>query len=953
MKKNKAQWLIALAISGALLTACTHQTVKPTVPALSAAAVAVNNAVIQKSPNDDRSYAAIMLPNNLQVVLVSDPSLENSAASLAVGVGSAQDPEGQQGLAHYLEHMLFLGTTKFPEPDGFMKFTQTNGGMSNAFTAFDKTNYLFQINATKFDEALDRFSDYFKSPTFDANYSDKERNAVNNEWSMQKQQDGWIMNRLDAITGNPQSPRAKFNIGNLETLVDQPNAKLNDTMKAFYQRYYSSNIMRLTLVGKQSIPELKLLAEKYFSSIPNKNVVAPEVTIPGLTDAEKSKNIYYKPNKDFKALYVDFPVKNNKEQWRLKPNEYVRNLLNTEEAGTLCEQLRKKGLAVNTTAYFDSDAYGPDGYMRVQVELTDSGLKRQDEVVAAIFAYTDLIKRDGLNENYYRELQAMRSKDFLNAGKPNPLQQAVQLTTTQFDIPVENLLNAGFIYERYDEKAIKEVLDQLDTRKVRVWHVSQQEKVNKPIRYFDGNYDIQDLTSEKYDQLAVLAKKFTFNLPPLNNLFTDKSAPIVENKYLKPHAVVNAAGVEAFLQHPEFYREDKGQLSIEINTGLGIKSPKNIVLANLLSDLYKKQNTSLMDRAYNASLGIAISPGGPNSQTIYISGYTTKHPLLVEELLTNFAKLEFSQTEFDDALVAYKQALANKNKDHEFRQLYGHLGRLTNAVQWREKDLLAAAEKVTLKDVIAYYKAVKADPLIRVLAVGNYSEETVKQMSATATKILPGKRLPASRAISHYTTPTAGKVVEFKDSLDLADSALMQVWFREKKSDDEQAQLVILNAFLDKAFFMQLRTNDQLGYVVQSMPYAVDDMPGYAMMVQSSNSDLTKIKTRIDKFRHEYLDELKQLEPAALEATKQAMIANIMQKPTDFYKEAGQYAGEFWHAKYAFDGRDRHLNALKMVTKDDLIKIYEELLLKDTSSTMLLQIRGTNFKDAAYAPVKP
>jgi len=953
MKINKMQWLTALAFSGALLTACQHQTVKKPAAVISPAAAAINNAVIQKSPNDDRSYAAMMLANNLQVVLVSDPTLENSAASLAVGVGSAQDPEGQQGLAHYLEHMLFLGTAKFPEPDGFMKFTQTNGGMSNAFTAFDKTNFLFQVNANKFDEALDRFSDYFKSPTFDANYSDKERNAVNNEWSMQKQQDGWIMNRLDAITGNPQSPRAKFNIGNLETLADKPNSKLNESMKDFYQRYYSSNIMRLTLVGKQSIPELKALAEKYFSGIANKNVVEPKVNVPGLTDAEKAKDIFYKPNKDFKALYVDFPVKSNKEQWRLKPNEYVRNLLTTEEAGTLCEQLRKKGLAVNTTAFFDDDAYGPDGYMRVQVELTDAGLKHQDDVVAAIFSYIDLIKRDGLNQNYYRELQAMRSKDFLNVSKPNPLQQAVQLTSLQFDIPVENILNAGFIYERYDEKAIKDVLDQLDTSKVRVWHISQQEKVNKPISYFDGNYDIQDITPDKYNQLVALSKKFTFNLPPLNNLFTDQLAPIVDNKYLKPHEVVSAAGVEAFLQHPEFYREDKGQLSIEINSGLGIKNPKNIVLANLLSEIYKKQNTSLMDRAHNASLGIFISPSGPNSQTVYISGYTTKHPLLAEELLTNFAKLEFSQTEFDEALVTYKQALANNNKNHVFRQLYGHLGRLTNSVQWRDRDLLSAAEKVTLKDVIAYHKAVKADSLIRILAVGNYSEATVKQIAATAAKILPGKRLPSARVIQHYTTPTAGKIIEFTDSLDLADSAVLEVWFRDKKSDDEQAQLVILNAFLDKAFFMKLRTNEQLGYVVQSMPYPVDDTPGYGMLVQSSNSDLVKIKDRMDKFRQEYLTELKALDPADLEATKQAMIANIMQKPTDFYKEASVYAGEFWQAKYAFDERDRQLAALKMVTKDDLIKIYEELFLNDKSSGMLLQIRGKNFKDAPFAKVKP
>lgn len=953
MKINKLGRLAAVLISSVLLASCQHG-VEPKKGAPSSTKnAAINSAIIQKSPNDDRNYAAMMLGNDLQVVLVSDPGLENSAASLAVGVGSAQDPLEHQGLAHYLEHMLFLGTKKFPEPDGFMKFTQANGGMTNAFTAYDKTNFLFQVNANKFDEALDRFSDYFKSPTFDAHYSDKERQAVNNEWSMQKQQDGWILNRLDAITGNPQSPRAKFNIGNLDTLVDTPKSKLNDAMKSFYGQYYSSNIMRLTLVGKQSIPELKALAEKYFADIPNKKIQRPEITIPGITDAETAKNIYYKPNKDVKALYVDFPVKSNKEQWRVKPNEYLRNLLTTEEAGTLCEQLRKKGLAINTTAFFASDVYGPDGFMRVQVELSDLGLKHQDEVVAAVFAYVDLIKREGLNENYFRELQAMRAKDFFNANKPNPLQQAVQLTTLQFDYPVENLLNAGFVYEKYDEKAIKDVLDQLDTKRVRVWHVNQQVQVNKPISYFDGNYDIQNISEAKFAEISELAKTFKFNLPPLNNLFTDKPAPIVPSQYLKPHQVVSAAGIEAFLQHPEFYREDKGQITLEINSVYGIKNPKNAVLADLLTEIYKKQNTSLMDRALNASLGISISLSGANSTSISVSGYTTKHVLLVEELLRNFAKLDFVQSEFDEALTTYKQELANKTKDHVYRQMFSQLGRLTNKMQWTDQEYLQAAQTVSLKDVIAYYKSVKADPLIRMLVVGNYSEETVKQMAQTASTILPGKRLPKDRVIAQYTTPSAGKVVEYKDSVNLADNGFLMVWFRDAKSDDEQAALVVLNAFLDKSFFAKLRTQDQLGYVVQSMYYAVDDVPGYAMMVQSSNTDLVKIKSQVDQFRRGYLEQLKSIDPADIEATKQAMIANIMQKPTDFYKEAALYVGEFWHAKYAFDGRDRHLTALKMVNKDDLIKAYENLLLNDKSGVVLLQIRGTNFKDAPFAPLKP
>ncbi len=112
-KSYSALALSILLLGGVALSGCeTTQTASST--ATVAAVRNLEEVTIIKSPNDDRQYGALMLPNGLQVVLVSDPSLENSAASLAVGVGSAHNPKDQLGLAHYLEHMLFLGTEKYP-----------------------------------------------------------------------------------------------------------------------------------------------------------------------------------------------------------------------------------------------------------------------------------------------------------------------------------------------------------------------------------------------------------------------------------------------------------------------------------------------------------------------------------------------------------------------------------------------------------------------------------------------------------------------------------------------------------------------------------------------------------------------------------------------------------------------------------------------------------------------
>lgn len=77
--------------------------------------IAERDEHIDKSESDERAYRWLRLTNDLQVMLVSDPTCDYAAAAMDVGIGSASDPEAFPGLAHFLEHMLFLGTQKFPK----------------------------------------------------------------------------------------------------------------------------------------------------------------------------------------------------------------------------------------------------------------------------------------------------------------------------------------------------------------------------------------------------------------------------------------------------------------------------------------------------------------------------------------------------------------------------------------------------------------------------------------------------------------------------------------------------------------------------------------------------------------------------------------------------------------------------------------------------------------------
>jgi hypothetical protein len=99
------------------------------------------NTVI-KRPLDDRDYKALTLDNGLRVLLISDSKSSRSAAALDVHAGYFSDPKNLPGLAHFCEHMSFLGTKKYPKEEEFSSFLAANGGSSNAYTDSEDTVYV-------------------------------------------------------------------------------------------------------------------------------------------------------------------------------------------------------------------------------------------------------------------------------------------------------------------------------------------------------------------------------------------------------------------------------------------------------------------------------------------------------------------------------------------------------------------------------------------------------------------------------------------------------------------------------------------------------------------------------------------------------------------------------------------------------------------------------------------
>jgi insulysin len=129
-------------------------------------------------------------------------------------LGSLNNPRDLPGLAHFVEHAVYLGDAKYPEENGFSKFLGANGGSDNALTYEDYTTYYFDVAPSALAEALDRFGQLFISPLFRESSLEKEVNAVNSENEKNIPSDSRRIFRVERETANQSHALSMFITGN-------------------------------------------------------------------------------------------------------------------------------------------------------------------------------------------------------------------------------------------------------------------------------------------------------------------------------------------------------------------------------------------------------------------------------------------------------------------------------------------------------------------------------------------------------------------------------------------------------------------------------------------------------------------------------------------------------------------------------------------------------------------
>lgn len=931
---RRATHLFTMAIVLGTLMACGGETVQSESP-----------IVINKSPNDERDYAAVTLDNGLKVLMVSDPTTEKSAAALSVGVGAFSDPMDFQGMAHYLEHMLFMGSESFPEPDGYMNFAAENGGSSNAYTSSEITNYMITIENTAFPEALHRLSEFFSAPILDPGYIQKEKNAVNAEWSMRRESEGRSIYRLQrALLG--EHPANRFTIGNLETLADKSDRELHPATIAFFEKYYSANLMSLVLISPLPAAEMAVLAEQHFSLIPNKNVEKPVVTTEVSFDDVAGKLIRFKPQRDLRELRLSYLIDNNQSEWRSKPGDYLGYVIGSEMPGTPADKLKSLGLISQLITSSYESLYGNYGTFEISVQLTPDGMKRREDIVEVLTGYIELLRQEGVDDRYADEYKQSLENRFTFLEKTDDFSYASSLAAAMQDYPIENVIDAPYRFDGFNQAAVDSLLGQLVPTRLNVWYISQEEPTDSELEFYVGPHSVEDLVPIEAANALAAANRLGLTLPSKNGLLPanfDLREPSTE---ATPIAV--ADNVTFWLKGSDYFAGlPKGFARIQLSSDLALNSVDNQVYLSLWQSLYDLKQARLATEASIA--GMSLNLDASNGITLTVSGFTDKQPELLERALAGL-RVAPTELEFGQAVERYLRRIENSKRAFPYTRFTPLLGLLTREGRFSDTSLVLAASKANLADFTAFTETVLADSHVRGFFFGNYNEADVQSAYQQISKTLtPSASSGYARAGIYDPEPSATLMLNLEVPVD--DLGMMYAFAAPEASVKNQALSRILARHLRVRAFETLRTEEQLGYAAGGGALDLYLHPMVIFYIQTPVKGPQDMLDRFNAYTLEYRDELMGLSEESFDKFKAGVLTALTEPPKNLSSEAGPFASDWAIERYDFDTRAKLISAVESATLDDVQTFYDSTVFGESRSRIVIQLKGQRYGSEPFGTI--
>ncbi|TNN18138.1 Insulin-degrading enzyme [Schistosoma japonicum] len=833
--------------------------------------------LLKKSANDLRRYKVMVLKNKMKVLLISDTETDKSAVCLSVNVGSLSDPIELPGLAHFCEHMLFLGTKAFPTENTYSKYITEHGGHCNAFTRPDQTTYVFDVAPESLEEAVEIFSRFFVCPLFTDSATEREVNAVQSEHEKDISNDARRLFQLERTLSKSGHDYAKFFSGNRYSLFESSCAKSVNTREQllqFHSTWYSANIMGLVILGKESINDLQKLAESKFSEVINRNVVRPSWNDTPWPVMCLKKMVYVVPLNDIHQMNIMWPIPDYLPNYAAQAPSYVTHLIGHESRGSLLSLFKKLGWANRLSCGVSRPGAGICSLI-VSIDLTFKGLEKTDEMITNIYQYIKMLCYDEPQKWIFDEEQALCRLNFQFKDKEPPYDYVTQLAGNLLDYEMQDVLTGPFLATVYDPDLIKMILRCLTPD-------------NSRRNRCPTNLEMPELLIETDMSRIWYFQDTEFNLP-------------------------------------------KGFITFHIVNPITFFDPLYAILAALYATLFEDHINELTYSSMLAGMTVFVKRTSEGIKLSFL-GYTHKLKSFVKEIVTQLVNYYEPKV---DRFECIREDMSREIANFKMKPAYQQSGvYLTNIIldrSWINEDYIQAFKDVTYEVMVNFIKQFYGQIFIEGLIYGNISEEDAISYHEMIQSSLVKNRGSKPLLLSHITM--AREIILPEDSRYLyqryiSGQPASAVYYYLQCGDQSTLNDTLLNLFcqiVSEPAFNKLRTEQQLGYIVHAGLRRSNKLQGFRILVQSPHHP-NDVEKSIEEFLLTVNKLLENMSEKDFDVHVQSLLTHLLEKPKGMQDRFRLLWSEVVCRHYNFKRNLHESNVLKSLKKNDVIDFFKKYI---------------------------
>lgn len=356
----------------------------------------------------------------------------------------------------------------------------------------------------------------------------------------------------------------------------------------------------------------------------------------------------------------------------------------------------------------------------------------------------------------------------------------------------------------------------------------------------------------------------------------------------------------------------------------------NILWPMLLED-------DLNEETYDASTaGLSFSISGVNQGlSVSFGGYNDKLPVLADKVMTRIGSYQVDETRFNMLKESLSRALKNSQADQPYQVAGVNESLCLDDHAWHSLELLQALNGVSVSDVQNYANQFLKRGFVEMLVYGNASEQQAKELAHvvgqplhfSASPLLPSEKLLALDARTHILQPNTRYVYEqTHPQLSEKNAAVKNTYQIGPDNRELRIRALVFAHMAREPCFSQLRTREQLGYLVWSGVSPSNGVLSFWIMLQSSVQGGKYLDDRAEAF----LETMNHIITDMSEEQFQLQLAAVMherqKKPESMNAQLSAYWHEVTRQRYQFDLKDKDVEAMRSLTKQDILDFYHQYI---------------------------